>query len=54
MKTIAYNKINESEEYLPDSILNEDISLTYEMMPEVEKRNPLLKFTYDNNGIYDV
>lgn len=54
MKTIAYNKINESEEYLPDSTLNEDVSLAYEMMPEVEKRNPLLKFTYDKNGIYDV
>lgn len=54
MKTIAYNKINESEEYLSDSTLNEDIPLTYEMMPEVEKRNPLLKFTYDKNGIYDV
>lgn len=54
MKTIAYDKINESEEYLPDSILNEDVFLTYKMMPEVEKRNPLLKFTYDEKGIYDV
>ena len=53
MKTIDY--INKNELFEDCAVeLCEDISLDFDIMSTVEKRNPRLKFTYDKDGIYDI
>ena len=53
MKTIDY--INKNELFEDCAVeLCEDISLDFNTMSTVEKRNPRLKFTYDKDGIYDI
>lgn len=53
MKKIDY--INKNELFEDCAVkLCENISLNFDTMPTVEKRNPRLKFTYDKDGIYDI
>ena len=53
MKKIDYNNKNELFEDCAVKLC-ENISLNFDTMPTVEKRNPRLKFTYDKDGIYDI
>ena len=53
MKKIDY--INKKELFEDCAVeLCESVSLDFDTMPTVEKRNPRLKFTYGKDGIYDI